>query len=110
MECVVDKDLFTKLDSVRTPTMEDFEITHDDPYTISKQVKLIALRKKFKLTCKNHTKDMIWYCCQMNVYFESKSSSFYCPFRIRYKLDPQTEEYYLMDFDEMHNHPLQWDT
>ena len=29
-----------------------------------------------------------------------------CPFRVRYKFDPQAQEYYLFDYDEMHNHPL----
>ena len=49
MPARVDRDLFTKLDSVRTKGMEDFEICHEDAYEISKEVKLIALRKKFKL-------------------------------------------------------------
>ena len=110
MPARIDRDLFKKLDSVRTPCMDDFEICHDDAHTISKEVKLIALRKKFRVTCGHHTKEIIWYHCSMSPYFENKTTNIYCPFRIRYKFDAQTEEFYLMDFDEMHNHPLEWDT
>ena len=49
MEARVDRDLLQKLDSVRTPGMEDFEICHNDINEMKKQVKLIALRNKFRM-------------------------------------------------------------
>ena len=109
MEARVDRDLLQKLDSVRTPGMEDFEICHGDINEMKKQVKLIALRKKFRMGMHLSAKEMLWFSCAMSPYFDAKPGAS-CPFRLRYRFDGNTEEFYLMDFDEMHNHPLEWDT
>ena len=29
-----------------------------------------------------------------------------CPFKIRFKLNKETEKFYLFDYDDMHNHQL----
>lgn len=87
--------------------MEDFEIMHPDASTIISQARQIALTKKFELNIYQNKQEQVILTCRMSPFYHpGLYDQACCPFRIRYKMHKEQKEYYLVDYDEMHNHLL----
>jgi len=88
--------------------MEDFEIMYNDQATLVQHARKIAKSKHFDLNIKQKSGTMVNLSCKMSPYYSSSNAVDVvgCPFRVRYKLHKEQLEFYLFDFDEMHNHLL----
>jgi len=82
--------------------MEDFEmLQHECPKEIYSMIKKIAKNKQFMVHPKIVNEQMIWVTCKNSPYFNMPHQ---CPFSLRYKVCKESGEFYLFDYDEMHNH------
>lgn len=81
--------------------MEDFFLEESDAEVLGSKVKAICQHKHFAVQKYPCFKDMINYQCKASPYFNIPNM---CPFKIRFKLNKETEKFYLFDYDDMHNH------
>ena len=110
------KDLYDKFDCMATPNMSEFDIIHFNRIELIDKVKKLCYKRKFKVfISQNKPKadknvNKIKFKCSYSPYYINKGMTYKwarsCPFHCTYIYNEDEEEYYLGDYDEMHNHVL----
>ena len=100
-----------------TPNMDEFDIIHYNKNDLIEIVKKLCLARKFKVNLyqekakANVPCPKLKFKCSNSPYYANKGkwtiqNTKNCPFQIQYLYNYDEEEYYLGDYDEMHNHAL----
>ena len=88
--------------------IEPFDISCQNIRELYLRAGEIAMNKGFKVELGNdkHTNDLKLACKYKMPFDQSFRGRAYCTFFVRYRFDPAVSYFVMMDYDELHTHPV----
>jgi hypothetical protein len=88
--------------------IETFEIYCQNIRELYLRAGEVAMNKGFKVELGNdkHTNDLKLVCKYKMPFDQSFRGRAYCTFFVRYRFDPAVGYFVMMDYDELHTHPV----